>query len=335
MSGEKKSSAADPGVLWEQWYQAASAAWKRDADADTKTFVDPFGIYRAWLKSAGETQQQLLSGAAKAMEPREAWQRWLEATIEPWRKVAASGADSTGLVKRWLEIMQEGASPATGSAAAEPFTFFKQWYDATSERWSKAAREIVGSDSFTQASSQLMEGYASFTRAMGRAGEEYFGMLQLCTRSDIVRVAQLVINVENKADTLDMAFEDFTQSAAQAATATQEAIAGVTSRLGGVEEHIAALPGKLQRPADADILLQRLERVEQKLDALLSALQEREAAPAETPTSTPPPRKRQPSRSRPATNGNTRRKAAPADKKLSPGENSERTASRAGKADNS
>jgi polyhydroxyalkanoic acid synthase PhaR subunit len=306
MSEEEKSRwPQSPIAIWEQWYETASRVWAQNMEGGKEAFVDPYGLYRAWMKSATEAQQQLMTSTTKALEPQEAWKRWFEATTEPWRKLIADGADPSGLVTRWLEMMEEARTRLLqgGSIPADPFTFFKQWYDATSETWSKMIGETIGSDRYMQEVSQFLESYTSFAGAARRAGEEYFGHLQLSTRADAARIAELVINVENKVEKLDEAFEDFEDSNAQAVATTDDTLAGVVSRLDGLEQSFAKLPGTLQKaeekldkldtafasfeksstktlagPGDrVEQLEQRLDRVESKLDKLLSALEHIEA----------------------------------------------------------
>jgi polyhydroxyalkanoic acid synthase PhaR subunit len=258
---------------------ADSNAWKKSMDGDKETSLDPYGLYRAWLKSVGEAQEQIKPSSMKMFDPKEVWQHWFEATTAAWRNAAEKGADPLGLTTQWSEMMEEARAKisAEGTIAADPFTLFKQWYDATSETWSKAVGDIIGSDRFMQMASQFLESYTSFARTFHRASEEYFSNLQLPTRSDIARVAELVINVEEKVDQLDLAFEGLEDTYAQ--STTSEAIAGLAGRLDGVENKLDVLPAVLQKLATVERLEMRLDRVENKLDQLLLALEKIEATP--------------------------------------------------------
>lgn len=258
---------------------ADSNVWKKSMDGDKETSLDPYGLYRAWLKSVGEAQEQIKPSSMKMFDPKEVWQHWFEATTAAWRNAAEKGADPLGLTTQWSEMMEEAKAKisAEGTIAADPFTLFKQWYDATSETWSKAVGDIIGSDRFMQMASQFLESYTSFARTFHRASEEYFSNLQLPTRSDIARVAELVINVEEKVDQLDLAFEGLEDTYAQ--STTSEAIAGLAGRLDGVENTLDVLPAVLQKLATVERLEMRLDRVENKLDQLLLALEKIEATP--------------------------------------------------------
>ena len=261
----KKQEPADPMEVWKQWYETMYDAWKNSIDGSKESFVDPYGLYRSWLK--GITQEQFKAGAVGLMDPQEAWKHWFEATTDVWKKAAEQGADPLGLTTQWLEMMEEARAKLTagGAVPADPFTFLKQWYDATSETWSKVVGDMIGTEQFMDMASQFLESYASFTRTFNRASEAYFSRLQLATRSDIARVAELVINLEEKVDRLDNEFEDFEDSYKQMTAG--EATSGLSGRLERVESTVTALP------AAVESLEKRLERVESKLDTLLEALE--------------------------------------------------------------
>jgi len=263
----KKPEPADPMEVWEQWYKTTHDAWKKNVDGDKESFIDPYGLYRSWLKGIGEAQEQFKAGAARLMDPQEAWKHWFEATTDIWKKAAERGADPLGLTTQWLEMMEEARAKlsAGGSLPADPFTFMKQWYDATNETWSKAVGDLIGTEQFMETGSKFLESYTSFTRTFSQASEAYFSRLQLATRSDIARVAELVVNLEEKVDRLDNEFEDFEDRYMQmtASEATNE----LSGRLERVESNVATLP------AAVESLEKRLDRVESKLDKLLQVLE--------------------------------------------------------------
>lgn len=97
---------------------------------------------------------------------------------------------------------------ADSQRSTDPSTFFREWYNATSEAWSKAAEEAVGSEQFMELNKRFLESYATFSKAWRLANEEYFRNLQLPTRSDITRVAELVVALEEKIDRIEDTLED-------------------------------------------------------------------------------------------------------------------------------
>jgi len=263
----KKQEPADPMEVWEQWYETTYDAWKNSINGRKENFVDPYGLYRTWMKGIEVAQEQFKAGAAGLVDPQEAWKSWFEATTDIWKKATQQGADPLGLTTQWLEMMEEARAKllAGGIVPADPFTYLKQWYDATNEIWSKVVGEVIGTEKFMDAASQFLESYSSFTRTFSRASEAYFSHLQLPTRSDIARVAELVINLEDKVDRLDNQFEDLEDGFKQMTTG--EATSGLSGRLERVESNVSALP------AVVESLEKRLERVESKLDRLLETLE--------------------------------------------------------------
>jgi pyruvate/2-oxoglutarate dehydrogenase complex dihydrolipoamide acyltransferase (E2) component len=89
-----------------------------------------------------------------------------------------------------------------------------------------------------------MRSHASFYKVFRERSEEYLKSLQVPVRSDITRVAGLIVALEDKVDRIEEAFEEFEYGYAKPATAEE---------LGELEK--------------------RLDRVEGKLDRLLAALE--------------------------------------------------------------
>jgi polyhydroxyalkanoic acid synthase PhaR subunit len=153
---------------------------------------------------------------------------------------------------------------------ADPFTFFKEWYEAISESWSQVVESTIASKQFLEFNKQFLESYTSFSKAFRRANEEYLRILQLPSRSDVSHVAELVVALEEKVDRLDDRFEDVEVGFSQ--TAKSEAIAGLEGRLITVESKLDTLRGNLEKDRTIEGLTQDLERVEGKLDKILAAL---------------------------------------------------------------
>lgn len=268
---------ADPMELWEKWYETASRAWSNTRDGSKETYMDPFIIYRTWMKSVGKAQElmqeQLTAGSFGTIDPREAWKRWFETITDILEKSSARGADPFGLTTQWLEMMKEARARilADANIPADPFTLMKQWYDATSESWAKVIGDIIGTEKFMESASQFLESYASLYNTFRRANEEFFSNLQLPTRSDIARVAELVIKVEDKVESIEDILEDFEDNYTRALPANLE------ERLEQVERKLDALPDTFQNLATVAGLEKRLDKVESKLDKLLIAFEKIQA----------------------------------------------------------
>jgi len=239
----------------------------------------------------GELQEQMKTNPSGLMDPKEAWKLWFEAMTTGWRTATEWGGDPLGLMTRSLEMTEEiRANIQAGEGVPkDPFTLFKQWYDATSETWAKAVGEVIGTEKFMEAVRQTLESYTSFTRTFRRASEEYFRTLQLPTRSDVARVAELVVNLEEKVDHLDDAFEDFEDGHAH--EATSEAIVNLEGRLEDVDGKLDTFPTILAKVEAIEGLAKRLDQLEEKLDKVLAALQKLETSEqkeSSKPVNTPP-----------------------------------------------
>lgn len=267
----------DPMEMWGQWYEAVSRGWSsalngnRHGDGNKPVLPDPLSFYQTWLKSIADAQEQFKSSSAN---PQEFWKQWFETMTEALRQNAQVEGDPLGLTTQWLEMMEEARAKLLAGIKlpADPFTFFKQWYDATSETWSTIIENLIGTEKFMEVSSEFLKSYTSSYRTLRRANEEYFRNLQLPTRTDVARVAELVINLEDKVDQIDSALEVSEDRSARLATSES-----VESLHKCVED-----------------LEQRLDQVESKLDSLLAALEKLAAReysepvkPAETARRTP------------------------------------------------
>jgi len=288
---ENSKVPADPMELWEQWSETMSKVWYKNTNGSKEAYVDPFGLYRPWMKSVGiaqeQIQQQLKDSPFGIIDPKEAWKRWFETTTDFWEKASGKMTDPLGLTTQWLEMMEEARARifADANIPADPFTFMKLWYDATSEIWATVIGDFIGTEKFMESSSQFLESYASFYRTFRRANEEFFSNLQLPTRSDIARVAELVIGVEDKVEQIEDALEDFEDNF------TRDVSSNLEARLDQVEKTLNSLASSMQELTTTDNFEKRLDRVESKLNNLLVALEKIEAkdpqrnSKAATPTS--------------------------------------------------
>ena len=326
MSGETNSQNStmptDPIELWKRWNETTSKVWLNAVQNSATSTTNSYDLYRSWIQNVGESvskaQEQINVNPFKMMNANDAWKTWFDATMETWRKAVQQGGDPLGLTRQWLTMMEEAQQKLLAGAPlqTDPFTLFKEWYDATSDQWSKVVEETLSSKQFLESTRPFLESYASIALAFRRANEEYFKRLQLPTIADIANVAQLVINLEEKIDTVEDALEKFEDAQANQATlevvthleqrldqmATTEMMAGLQLQLDKVAtteiveslqqrlnqvattEMVASLEKRLNQVATSATvtgLEQRLNQVEGKLDKVLAALEKLEEQRAE------------------------------------------------------
>ncbi|QIN85028.1 hypothetical protein GBA63_04610 [Rubrobacter tropicus] len=168
---------------------------------------------------------------------------------------------------------------AGGSLPADPLQFATRWYNATSGPFSDFLGDVIEREEFLEPSSQFLQSYAGFYKVFKRNSEEYLKSLQLPVRSDISRVAGLVINLEDKVDRIEEVLEDFEYTPAKPATA--DSIEALEGRIGGLESALKRITQAGEQAATAEsvqTLGGRLDRVEGKLDKLLAALENQNGA---------------------------------------------------------
>jgi polyhydroxyalkanoic acid synthase PhaR subunit len=155
------------------------------------------------------------------------------------------------MTPRYFEMLEQARSNlmSVETLPKDPLEFAVQWYNATSGPFSDFIQDVIEREEFLEPASRWMQSYASFYKVFSRRSEEYLKGLQVPVRSDITRVAGLVVALEDKVDRLEEAFEEFEYGYARPSTAEEV--------------------GKLE---------DRLDRVEGKLDKLLAAL---ESGPAQ------------------------------------------------------
>jgi polyhydroxyalkanoic acid synthase PhaR subunit len=257
----------DPGALWKQWQDVTAKMWSGVLEQSKSATSDPFNLYSLWLKNVGEAQAQAWSMVGM-LDPREAWKQWFEATSGAWKNVSALGADPLGLTTAWLETLEDARSHMLAEEASPKaaFEFFKQWYDATSESWARAVGSVFASEQFMEAVKQFLESYAGFSKTLRKANEEYFHGLQLPTRSDIARLGELIVALEEKVDRLDDAFADYKDEATQGASS--EAIGALQQQISQLEASMKVLPPALESVQGINTLAKRLEQLERKLEAV-------------------------------------------------------------------
>jgi pyruvate/2-oxoglutarate dehydrogenase complex dihydrolipoamide acyltransferase (E2) component len=229
--------------------------WSNVLGGNEEAYMDPFGLYRQWFGGLEEIQKL----PAEAASSQDVWRQWTEATVEAWKKTFGMGTVLAGLAPHWVEMAEEVRKEMFegGNLPTDPLDFYLRWYNATNAPLSKMIRTILEDESFLGDSRRFLENYATLEQVFQRASEEYFGYLQLATRSDNTRVAELVVGLDAKVDRMEEAFEEFEHGYATPATA--EAVEAFEGRV-----------KELERKLDDN--RSGLRRMEGKLDQLLAAL---------------------------------------------------------------
>jgi polyhydroxyalkanoic acid synthase PhaR subunit len=249
----RRGAGMDPVELWRQWFEASSRVWSDVLQGAGESYADPYALYGQWLGGM-ESMQKRMMGApvgdgaegSEGADPQELWRKWFDASVDSWEKSAELGREMLEITPRWMEMLDQARTNlmSVGSFPKDPLEFAVQWYNATSGPFSEFVHDVIEREEFLERASRWMQSYASFYKVFRRRSEEYLKSLQVPVRSDITRVAGLVVALEDKVDRIEEAFEEFEYGYARPATAEE---------LGELEK--------------------RLDRVEGKLDRLLAALE--------------------------------------------------------------
>jgi polyhydroxyalkanoic acid synthase PhaR subunit len=236
-------------LLFDGGFRSPAAALSRDGGGSTPV-IDPAS---AAQNPAAAEQPALDAVKGQAVEAQNLWKQWFEGAQDSWQKAAGLGREAVELGPRWVAMWDQIRNNflSVGGYPTDPLQFATRWYNATSGPFSDFIGDLIEREEMLDTSSHLLQHYASFYKVFRRNSEEYLKSLQIPVRSDVTRVAGLVVALEDKVDRLEEAFEDFEYGYAEPATAES---------VGNLENRIANLEG-------------RLEGVEGKIDRLLAALE--------------------------------------------------------------
>jgi polyhydroxyalkanoic acid synthase PhaR subunit len=246
-------SGPDPAELWRQWMESGSKVWSEMAGAQGRQ-VDPYGAYRRWFEGVQEIQERMVGAVPEpvAGDPgvNDLWRRWFELSLDSWKKSAEMGQNAMELLPRWMQMLDEARTNllAGGAPPSDPLQFAAQWYNATSGPFSDFVGDVIEREEFLEPSSRFLQSYASFYKVFKRNSEDHLKNLQLPVRSDISRIAGLVVNLEEKVDRIEEVLEDFEYGYAE--PATTESIERLETRLdrveGKLDRLLVALEGGIQ-----------------------------------------------------------------------------------------
>lgn len=210
-----------------------------------KQYPDPYSLYRQWFAAAAGGQTWPYGETANHEELAELWKRWFETISET---VSGGAGAQNNLAESMSPLWEEMAGElreemlSEGNLPEDPARRFVRWYQANAERWSEVADQHLRKEEVLESISHFLEAYAGTQEKLRRISEEGSKNLRVPTRSDIARVAKLVVVVEEKVDRIEEAFEEFIHGDSEPATAA--AVESLEKRMGQLE-------GKMDRILNA------------------------------------------------------------------------------------
>ena len=90
----------------------------------------------------------------------------------------------------------------------DPFMVWKDLYDKTEENVTQVLHETLKTEAFSEWLGQVQSGYLQYQQFVQKTTDEYLKQMNMPTRDEISSIASLIINVEEKVDTLEEKIED-------------------------------------------------------------------------------------------------------------------------------
>lgn len=100
----------------------------------------------------------------------------------------------------------------------------RQWQEMMMDGWSKATKQVVGSDSFAAASSSYMDWALSWQKQMRSNTGQFLDSLEFPKRSDIARISKQVTAVEMRIADLEDRLDKMTGLLGAMSTAMQKMV---------------------------------------------------------------------------------------------------------------
>ena len=100
----------------------------------------------------------------------------------------------------------------------------RQWQEIMMDGWSKATKQVVGSDSFAAASSSYMDWALSWQKQMRSNTGQFLDSLEFPKRSDIARISKQVSAVEMRIADLEDRLDKMTGLLGAMSTAMQKMV---------------------------------------------------------------------------------------------------------------
>jgi nitrogen regulatory protein PII len=114
------------------------------------------------------------------------WQEWNKANQDLW----------TRMMRSWT----------TPNRPGDVFSLWQEWNKANQDLWNRMLQNWIETEAFAQMLGKAMENYLTMHDAFGKAVQGYMGQalrtMKIASADDITRLAEMIINLENKVDRL-------------------------------------------------------------------------------------------------------------------------------------
>ncbi|BAQ10722.1 polyhydroxyalkanoic acid synthase, phar subunit [Bacillus sp. OxB-1] len=90
----------------------------------------------------------------------------------------------------------------------DPFAMWKTIYEQTEANWNDAIQQSMKKETFSEGMGETLNYYLQFQELAKKMTESYLKQANMPTRGELADVASLIINLEEKVDSLDDRFDE-------------------------------------------------------------------------------------------------------------------------------
>ena len=133
----------------------------------------------------------------------------------------------------------------TQKISFEPFTLWKDMYQHTEKAWNDVIQDTLGKESFSEGLGQIQSSYLQYHEMINNLTEAYFKQANIPTPDEIANVAALVINLEEKIDTIDDQLYENSEASSKEISQLKRTISKLEKKFDKILEAISALDSKI------------------------------------------------------------------------------------------
>ena len=133
----------------------------------------------------------------------------------------------------------------TQKISFEPFTLWKDMYQHTEKAWNDVIQDTLGKESFSEGLGQIQSSYLQYHEMINNLTEAYYKQANIPTPDEIANVAALVINLEEKIDTIDDQLYENSEASSKEISQLKRTISKLEKKFDKILEAISALDSKI------------------------------------------------------------------------------------------
>lgn len=124
----------------------------------------------------------------------------------------------------------------TQNTSFDAFALWKDLYNKTESAWRDVIQETLEKPSFAEGLGQVQQQYVQYQELVNKMTENYLKQANVPSREEIANLAQLIINVDAKIDTLEDQLEEYSEESRNDIDQLKKSVARLEKKLDTVVE---------------------------------------------------------------------------------------------------